>query len=277
MNHTLNGVGVGLRVEHFTELLESEHNPVPWVEVLADNFLVAGGPSIRNLERIAQRYPLTFHCVGMSLGSTDPLNPHYFKRLKAQIDRFQPALVSDHLAWVSIQQRYLHDLIPLPYTQESLANMVSRVQQAQELLGRSIIIENPSAYLAFKTSDISETEFLTALTQQTDCGLLIDVNNMYVSAVNNGFSANDYLNEIPAESVKEIHLAGYEEQEGYLFDTHGQRVHQPVWDLYQQAIQRFGNVPTLIEWDTDIPPFSVLAEEAAKAHAYQQQFQEVQA
>jgi len=277
MKQPLNGVGVGLRVEHFTELLESEHNPVPWVEVLADNFLVAGGPSIRNLERIAQRYPLTFHCVGMSLGSTDPLNPNYFKRLKAQIDRFQPALVSDHLAWVSIQQRYLHDLIPLPYTQESLANMVSRVQQAQELLGRSIIIENPSAYLAFKTSDISETEFLTELTQQTDCGLLIDINNMYVSAVNNGFSADDYLNEIPAEAVKEIHLAGYEEQEGYLFDTHGQRVHQPVWDLYQQAIQRFGNVPTLIEWDTDIPPFSVLAEEAAKAHAYQQSFQEVQA
>jgi len=277
MKQPLNGVGVGLRVEHFTELLESEHNPVPWVEVLADNFLVAGGPSIRNLERIAQRYPMTFHCVGMSLGSTDPLNLNYFKRLKAQIDRFQPALVSDHLAWVSIQQRYLHDLIPLPYTQESLANMVSRVQQAQELLGRSIIIENPSAYLAFKISDISETEFLTELTQQTDCGLLIDVNNMYVSAVNNGFSASNYLNEIPAEAVKEIHLAGYEEQEGYLFDTHGQRVHQPVWDLYQQAIQRFGNVPTLIEWDTDIPPFSVLAEEAAKAHAYQQSFQEVQA
>ncbi len=277
MNHTLNGVGVGLRVEHFTELLESEHNPVPWIEVLADNFLSAGGPSIRNLERIAQRYPLTFHCVGMSLGSTDPLNQNYFKRLKEQVDRFQPTLVSDHLAWVSIQQRYLHDLIPLPYTQESLSNMVSRVQQAQELLGRTIIIENPSAYLAFKTSDISETEFLTELTQQTDCGLLIDVNNIYVSAVNNGFSANDYLNEIPAAAVKEIHLAGYEEQEGYLFDTHGQRVHQPVWDLYQQAIQRFGNVPTLIEWDTDIPPFSVLAEETAKAHAYQQRLQEVEA
>ncbi|MDQ7075535.1 MAG: DUF692 domain-containing protein [Gammaproteobacteria bacterium] len=277
MTQSLRGVGVGLRVEHFNELLESASNPVPWLEILADNFLSAGGPSIRNLERVAQRYPLSFHCVGMSLGSTDPINKAYFKRLKEQVDRFQPALISDHLAWVSVHHRYLHDLIPLPYTQESLAHMVSRVQHAQELLGRTIIIENPSAYLSFKESEISETEFLRQLHQQTDCGLLIDVNNIYVSAVNNDFSAHDYLNDLPASAVAELHLAGYEEQAGYLFDSHGQRVHQPVWDLYQQALQRFGDTPTLIEWDTDIPPFSVLAEEVAKAQAYQQQCQEVEA
>ena len=275
MNQVLTGTGVGLRVEHFPQLLDSEHNPVPWVEILADNFLATGGTTLRNLERVASRYPMTFHCVGLSLGSTDPLNKTYLKRLKTQVNRFQPAIVSDHLAWVSVQNRYVHELIPLPYTQESLANIVSRIQQVQDYLQRPLAIENPSAYLSFKHTELSETEFLNELVNQTGCNLLIDVNNIHVSATNNGFSSTDYLAAIPAEAVVEIHLAGYETQAGYLFDTHGQRVHPPVWDLYQQALQHFGQMPTLIEWDTDIPTFDVLLDEVNKAQYYLNQSQAV--
>lgn len=259
------GAGVGLRAQHYSELLHTERVPVPWVEVLADNFLARGGVAPANLERICARYPVSFHCVGMSLGSSDPLNTDYLMRLRALIDRFQPAQVSDHLAWVGVNGRYVHELVPMPYTQESLEHMANRIEQAQELLGRSILIENPSAYLAFSESDIPEPDMLRLLTERTGCGLLIDVNNIHVSAVNNGFSSQEYLDAIPADQVQEIHLAGYEEMDGYLFDTHGQRVHPPVWDLYQSAIERFGPVPTLIEWDTDIPAFEVLAQEVAKA------------
>jgi uncharacterized protein (UPF0276 family) len=263
----LNGAGVGLRAQHYRDLLEADANPVPWVEILADNFLARGGTVLANLERVRERYPFSFHCVGMSLGSTDPLNMEYLYRLKELADGFQPAQISDHLAWVGVNGRYVHDLVPMPYTQESLEHMAVRIDQVQNLLGRTILIENPSAYLAFSNSEITEPEFLQALTEKTGCELLIDVNNIHVSAVNNGFSTSEYLSAIPAERVREIHLAGYEEMDGYLFDTHGQRVHEPVWALYKQAIQHFGSVPTLIEWDTDIPAFEVLADEAAKAQA----------
>lgn len=264
---TLHGAGVGLRAQHYRDLLEADTNPVPWVEILADNFLARGGPVLANLERVRERYPFSFHCVGMSLGSTDPLNMEYLYRLKELADRFQPAQISDHLAWVGVNGRYVHDLVPMPYTHESLEHMSVRIDQVQNLLGRTILIENPSAYLAFSESEITEPEFLKALTVKTGCELLIDVNNIHVSAANNGFSTSEYLSAIPAESVREIHLAGYEEMDGYLFDTHGQRVHEPVWALYEQAIKYFGAVPTLIEWDTDIPGFEVLAEEAVKAQA----------
>jgi uncharacterized protein (UPF0276 family) len=227
-----------------------------------------------NLERVRELYPISFHCVGMSLGSTDPLNMHYLNQLKILVERFQPAKISDHLAWVGVNGRYVHELIPMPYTSESLRHMKTRVDQVQNLLGRRILIENPSAYLSFNDSELAEPEFLGELCRQTDCGILLDVNNIHVSATNNGFSASDYLDSIPINRVEEIHLAGYTEMDGYLFDTHGQRVHPPVWKLYNQAIKKLGPKPTLIEWDTDIPEFAVIHEEAMKAQAVLNQHRE---
>jgi uncharacterized protein (UPF0276 family) len=203
----------------------------------------------------------------MSLGSTDPLNMDYLYQLKRLIKRFQPAQVSDHLAWVGVNGRYIHELVPMPYTRESLRHMATRIDQVQNLLGRRILIENPSAYLSYLDSEIDEPEFLSELCRQTDCGILLDVNNIHVSATNNGFSAMDYLAAIPNDRVEELHLAGYAEMDGYLFDTHGQRVHPPVWKLYQQAIDRLGPLPTLIEWDSDIPHYDVIHGEAMKAQA----------
>jgi uncharacterized protein (UPF0276 family) len=267
LRQELKGAGIGLRAQHYTELFDAPNKPIPWLEVLADNFMAAGGPALANLERARSLYPISFHCVGMSLGSSDPLNRDYFHRLKQLVERFQPAEISDHLAWVGVNGRYVHELVPMPYTRESLQHISARVDQVQNLLGRRILIENPSAYLSYRDSEIHEAEFLNELCQRTDCGILLDVNNIHVSASNNGFSANDYLSTIDDDRVKEIHLAGYAEMDGYLFDTHGQRVHPPVWDLYRQAIDRLGPIPTLIEWDTDIPGFSTLHEEAQKAQA----------
>ena len=201
----------------------------------------------------------------MSLGSTDPLNYDYLLRLKRLIERFEPAWVSDHLAWISINGRYLHELLPLPYTEEVLAHLVRRILEVQDFLGRRILLENPSSYMSFKDSKIPEPEFLRALCEQADCGLLLDVNNVYVSASNHAFDAHQYIQDVPCERVMEIHLAGYEEHSDYLFDTHGYRVQEPVWELYQSALQHCGPVATLIEWDSDVPPFGVLMEEAQKA------------
>lgn len=259
------GAGIGLRSQHYTDILSSEP-AIPWFEALTENYLGGGAP-LANLERVRERYPLTLHGVGMSLGSTDPLNEIYLAKLKALAERIEPAWVSDHLAWISTDKRYVHDLLPLPYTEEALQHVSLRIRQAQDFLGRRLLIENPSSYLSFRHDEITEWEFLVALIETADCELLFDVNNAYVCAMNRGIDPMIYVDSLPAERIREIHLAGHEEHDGYLFDTHGYRVQEPVWALYRAAIEKFGPIPTLIEWDTDIPSLQTLCEEAAKAQA----------
>lgn len=260
----ISGAGIGLRSKHYAEIL-SQKPDIKWFEVLSENYFGDGGLPLYHLEQVREHYPITLHGVGMSLGSVDPLNLDYMTKLKTLADRFQPTYVSDHLAWNSIDGRHLHELLPLPYTEESLNHFASRVTQAQDFLNRRLLIENPSSYLAFSGTEMTEWEFLNRLVELTDCDLLLDVNNVYVSAFNHDFDPQQYLQAIPGERVKEIHLAGYEEQEHFLFDTHGYRIKPPVWDLYQYVIEQFGPKPTLIEWDSDIPDLSTLMEEAAKA------------
>jgi uncharacterized protein (UPF0276 family) len=260
----ISGAGLGLRSSHYQEIFETRPD-VPWFELLSDNYMAAGGLPIQRAEQIRQNYPVTLHGVGMSLGSADPLNFEYLKRLKNLAEHLQPTYVSDHIAWVSVAGQYTHDLLPLPYTQDMLQHLNDRIQQVQDFLGRTILIENPSSYLTFTSSDMSEAEFIKQLCVSSGCELLLDVNNVYVSAQNHGFDAAGYLAALPADKVKEIHLAGYEEMSGYLFDTHGYQVREPVWQLYKTALERFGNVPTLIEWDADVPEFSTLLSEAKKA------------
>jgi uncharacterized protein (UPF0276 family) len=261
---SIEGAGLGLRSNHYQEIFETQPD-VPWFELLSDNYMAAGGLPIQRAEKIRQNYPVTLHGVGMSLGSADPLNVEYLKRLKTLAERLQPTYISDHIAWVSVNGQYTHDLLPLPYTQDMLQHLSDRIQQVQEYLGRTILIENPSSYLTFASSDMSEADFIKQLCVSSGCELLLDVNNVYVSAQNHGFEAAQYLAELPVDKVKEIHLAGYEEMPGYLFDTHGHQVREPVWQLYKMALEHFGRVPTLIEWDTDIPEFSTLLSEAKKA------------
>jgi len=263
----LRGAGIGLRPEHYQTILKS-HPDVPWFEVLTDNYMGAGGLPLYHLEKIRELYPVSFHGVGLSLASTDPVNSKYLVKLKQLIEQFQPSQVSDHLAWVSTGNHYAHELMPFPYTVEALAMISDKINRVQDYLGQSLMVENPSSYLGFCIDEMPEWEFLQQLVNHTDCGLLIDVNNVYVSAQNNGFDANEYLRNIPVEKVKEIHLAGYEDRGSYLYDTHGYCIHDEVWSLYQTALVFLGQVPTLIEWDNDIPGFELLQQEAAKAQIY---------
>ncbi|NER50400.1 MAG: DUF692 domain-containing protein [Symploca sp. SIO1A3] len=264
---SVKGAGIGLRSLHYQYIIT--HKPqVNWFEVISDNYFGDGGLPLYHLEKIRQDYPINLHGVGMSLGSTDPLNQDYLTRLKKLAARIEPDWVSDHLSWISINGHYLNDLIPLVYTEEVMDNVASRILQVQEFLDRPILIENPSPYITFTDSTMTEWEFITKLVHKTDCYLLLDINNVYVNAINSGFDPLTYLDNIPATRVKEIHLAGYEEKENYLLDTHGYPVHPPVWQLYEEALIKFGAVPTLIEWDTDIPSFEVLMAEANKAEQF---------
>jgi hypothetical protein len=258
--------GIGLRAPHYRELLERRPD-IGWVEVHSENYFGAGGQPHWYLERVRRDYPLSVHGVGLSLGSADPLNLDHLRSLAKLIERFEPSLVSEHLSWSAAGGRYLNDLLPLPYTDEALRVFCDHVMQAQDFLGRRMLIENPSSYVAWCDSTIPEAEFLRAVADCTGCGILLDVNNVYVSAVNHGFDPLAYLAAIPIAQVEEIHLAGFERGEQCLIDTHGRRVAEPVWALYAEAMQRFGPVPTLIEWDTDLPPLDVLLAEAAKADA----------
>lgn len=258
--------GIGLRAPHYRELLDTLP-PVGWLEAHSENYFGAGGPPRYFLERLRSHYPLSLHGVGLSLGSTDPLHVDHLKKIKELIERFEPALVSEHLVWSSIAGRYLNDLLPLPYTEEALIHVSRRIVQVQEFLDRQILIENISSYLEFKASSIPEWEFLAEVHRRSGCGILLDVNNIYVNAVNHGFDPLDYLRAIPAGAVQELHLAGFDRYDDILIDTHGKPVYPEVWQLYRQTIRRFRDVPTLIEWDTDIPALAVLLEEARKADA----------
>ena len=258
--------GIGLRAPHYRELLERRPD-IGWVEVHSENYFGAGGQPHWYLERVRRDYPVSLHGVGLSLGSVDAPNREHLASLKTLVERFEPCLVSDHLSWSAAGGRYLNDLLPLPYTEEALRLFCEHVTEAQEYLGRRMLIENPSSYIAWRHSTIPEWEFLRTVAERTGCGILLDVNNVYVSATNHGFDPLAYLAAIPVAPVEEIHLAGFDQGEHCLVDTHGKPVAAPVWSLYAEAVQRFGPVPTLIEWDTDIPALDVLLAEAAKAYA----------
>lgn len=271
--------GIGLRAEHFDDILE--HRPdIGWVEAHSENYFGLGATSLNNnggskpfeyLERVRHLYPVSLHGVGLSVGSTDPLNQQHLKNLKHLIDRIEPGLVSEHLSWGSVNDRYFNDLLPMPYTEESLDHMVQRINEVQEFLGRQILIENVSSYLEYKVSTIPEWEFVTELSQRAGCAVLLDVNNVYVNAMNHGFNAERFIESIPVKSVKEIHLAGHTVKEidgGVIrLDTHDHLVCDEVWELYRLAVNRFGAVPALIEWDKDLPKLDVLVAEANRADA----------
>ena len=265
MNLTaLSGAGIGLRPEHYQHII-TEKPATPWFEVLTENYMCDGGLPLYYLDKIRQNYPVTFHGVGMSLASADPLNMHYMKQLKKLMQRFEPAHVSDHLSWVSVGQTYLHDLLPFPYNKESLKHLTNKINQAQEYLNTTLLVENPSSYIGFKQSDISEYDFINQLADATGCKILLDVNNIYVSAFNTGLNAENYISKINKQAIAEIHLAGFEDRGHYYYDTHGAEVNDSVWNLYQSLIQHSGPIPSLIEWDNDIPHFSKLQIEAEKA------------
>jgi len=260
--------GIGLRAQHHREIIERRPQ-IGWLEAHSENYFAQGGPQREVLGKIREHYALSFHGVGLSIGSIDPLDRAHLRELSRLIRDFEPMLVSEHLSWSSAGGRFLNDLLPLPYTEEALEHMVARVREVQETLGRRILIENVSSYLQFKSSSLSEWDFIAALTRESGCGVLLDVNNVYVSARNHGFDPLTYLNAIPRSSVEEIHLAGHTVNvvgsREIRIDTHGSQVSESVWALYEAAVRRFGHVPTLIEWDTDIPALNVLVAEAAKA------------
>ena len=260
--------GIGLKSCHYAQILETLP-PLGFLEIHAENYMGAGGPPHRWLQALAQHYPLSVHGVGLSLGSDEPLNQDHLLALKAVIDRYQPALVSEHLAWSRIGPTYLNDLLAIPYTQDTLNLFCDHVDQTQEVLGRAILIENPSAYFAFAQTEISEPDFLSQLMRRTGCGLLLDVNNVFVSACNLGLDALAYLAALPETGVGEYHLAGHHlrqvDDKIIRIDNHGSAVCDEVWELYAQAVSRFGRHPTLIEWDCDIPPLSVLLDQAQLA------------
>ena len=261
----LNRAGIGLRTPHYQDLL-AQRPGVSFLEVHSENFFCDGGQPLRYLERFRQDYPISTHGVGLSLGSMDPLDGIHLKKLKRLVDWLDPVLVSEHLCWVGVNGRFMNDLLPLPYTEEALEHVVSRVQQVQDYLGRQILVENVSSYLEFVDSTIPEWEFVREVAQRAGCRILLDVNNIYVNAINHGFDAVTYLNAIDPGSVGEIHLAGFQDTGEILIDTHGSAVSENVWKLYAHAIRRLGPVPTLIEWDTDIPALGVLLGEADKAN-----------
>lgn len=260
--------GIGLRLPHVPKLLD-QGTDVPWFELLADNHLASGGLVHTLTAAVAERWPLTLHCVGMNLAGNDPLDFGYLHRIRELGTRTDARWISDHLCFTSCHGRQFHDLLPFPYTQEALEHVVARVHQIQDFLRRPLVVENVSVYIRFDESVMTEAQFLAELTARTDCGLLLDVNNLYVNHANHGDDIDAYLDALPLRAVREIHLAGYSEQDGYLLDTHSQHVHAPVWALYRRLVAWLPDTPTLIEWDNDIPEFSVLREEARRADAIQ--------
>ena len=256
--------GIGLRAPHVCEVLE-RRPPVAWFEVHSENYFADGGAALAALDRVRADYPVALHGVGMSLGSADPLDREHLAKLARLAARIEPAAVSEHLCWSGVDGRHYNDLLPLPYTEEALAHVCARVAAVQDALGRELLVENVSAYYAFPEDEMPEYDFVAAIAARTGCRLLVDVNNIHVNARNHGIDPLAYLAAIPPAAVAEIHLAGFDASGPIVIDTHGAPVAPEVWALYRTAIARFGPVPTLIEWDTDIPAFAVLAREAATA------------
>ncbi len=244
-----------------------------WFEAISENFMDSGGRPLSILEKVRGRYPVALHGTSLSIGSADPLRPEYLKRLKALVDRIEPFIVSDHLCWSSVQGEELHDLLPLPMTEEAVKHVVERVKKVQDYLGRQILLENVSTYVTYQHSAMAEWEFLREIAERSGCGILLDLNNIYVNAFNHKFDAKEYLRNIPAEKVGQFHLAGHTDMGKFLFDTHTGQIIDPVWDLYREALKLYGKVPTLIEWDEAIPEWAVLAEEAERARKIYREFE----
>ena len=254
------GFGLGLRKPHYADFIDGQV-PVDFVEVISENFMVDGGQPRRILREVRDLYPVALHGVSMSIGSADGLDPDYLARLRTLIDEIEPLFVSDHLCWTRVEGFNSHDLLPLPYTAEALDVVCANVSRAQDYVGRAMLVENPSSYIAFDGADMSEWEFLNALCRRTGCGLLLDVNNIFVSAQNHGFDALAYIEGVPAERVRQVHLAGHTVGEAMLIDTHDQPVCASVWDLYARLMPMLGPVATMIERDDDIPPLADLLAE----------------
>ena len=258
------GFGLGLRTDHYESILDVRPR-VDWFEALSENYLIPGGKPLYFLDRIRAEYPMALHGVSLSIGSTDPLDRDYLKALKQLAQRIEPAWVSDHLCWTGVAGRNLHDLFPIPYTEQALDHVAARVRQVQDFLGRQILLENVSSYVTFRDSAMSEWDFLSEIARRADCHVLLDVNNIYVSAFNHGFDALEFIEGIPVDRVRQIHLAGHSNCGTHIIDTHDADIVDPVWDLYASAVRRFGNVATMIERDDHIPPLAELVTELERA------------
>ncbi len=261
------GLGLGLRVPHFNHIL-SHFPQVDWFEIISENFMDTGGRPLHVLDQVAERYPLVMHGVSMSIGSTDPLNRDYLRNLKALAERCRAVWVSDHVCWTGVAGRNLHDLLPLPYTEGSLRHMVRRIRQVQEILERPLVLENPSSYVAFTSTTMPEWEFIARMAEDAPCGLLLDINNVFVSSFNHSFDPYEYLDHIPVERVAYHHLAGHTNLGTHILDTHNGRVIDPVWQLYRHYHRRSGGRSTMLEWDEDIPAFPVVHREVLKARRH---------
>ena len=260
------GHGLGLRPKHFGRFLEGRP-PVDWIEAVSENFMMRGGRPLVVLEKVRRDVPVVLHGVSLSIGATEPLDARYLDELCGLVGRIDPALVSDHLCWGRHGGRYAHDLWPLPYTEEALAHVVARVGVVQDRLRRQILLENVSSYVAYRDSTMTEWEFLAEVAERADCGILLDVNNVYVSSYNHEFDPREYIAALPASRVLQIHLAGHTDNGAYLLDSHDAHVAPEVWDLYAHTVRILGRVPTLIEWDDKIPELDVLVAESRKARS----------
>jgi hypothetical protein len=258
------GFGLGLRTQHYQAIADT-HPALDWLEIITENYLVPGGQPLRWLDRIRNDYPMAMHGVSLSIGSSDPLDWEYLAEVRALAQRIEPLWISDHLCWTGIAGLNLHDLLPLPFTEEALRHVSGRVQAVQDFLGRRILLENVSSYVTFAGSAMPEWEFLAEVARRADCLILLDVNNVYVSAYNHGFDADAYLAGVPAERVQQIHLAGHSNRGEHIIDTHDAPVIDPVWALYARAIRRLGPIPTMIERDAHIPPLEALIAELSNA------------
>jgi uncharacterized protein (UPF0276 family) len=263
-SNAIAGFGLGLRPPHYEAILEEAH-AIDWLEVITENYLVPGGKPLWYLDRIRERFPLVMHGVSLSIGGTAPIDEQYLEEVRALAARIEPAWVSDHLCWTGIEGKNLHDLLPLPYTEEALKVVVQRVSQVQEALGRQILLENVSSYLSYRCSEIPEWEFLAEVAQRADCAILLDINNIYVSSVNHGFDALTYVKAVPKSRVRQFHLAGFSDMQRVLIDTHDHPVAAAVWHLYAQAVAHFGLIPTMIERDDNIPPLAEIVAELGHA------------
>lgn len=258
------GFGLGLRTDHYHTILDT--NPdVDWFEALSENYLVPGGKPLYYLDQVSERYPMVMHGVSMSIGSKDPINWDYLQQIKDLAKRIDAKWISDHCCWTGVQYKNMHDLLPMPYTEEAINHMASRISAIQDFLGRQILIENASTYLTYHESEVTEWEFLNAVMEKSDCLILLDINNIYVSSYNHGFDPMTYIGAIPKHRVQQFHLAGHNNKGDYIIDTHDHPVIDSVWQLYAKAVNHFGKVSTMIERDDNIPPLSELIEELNQA------------
>jgi len=266
------GFGLGLRKEHYETIL-ADKPPIDWFEVITENYLVAGGKPLNYLDRIRANYPMVMHGVSLSIGGADALNFDYLRQVKALAERIEPAWISDHLCWTGVNGVNLHDLLPMPYTEEAIRHVVDRVRTVQDFLGRRILLENVSSYVTYAHSEMTEWEFISEVAEQADCLILLDINNIYVSAHNHGFEPSAYLNNVPIGRIQQFHLAGHLNQGDIIIDSHGDAIIDSVWSLYETALRRFGPISTMIERDDNIPSFSELLAELDQARRIARQLE----